>query len=147
MKIKKMFQGTLPTNKIMNTKNTSKTDTYSCDYVNKLNTYSTEEQVIGTWFGKPLYGKVIRTYEGYNGTLEILHEIENPDKIWIDFGNSYYRASNSAMIPLNANSYWGDFTQTNDAMVYNDRIILYSTGGWGEGWEKVISLRYTKTTD
>lgn len=111
------------------------------------NIYSSEEQVIGTWFGKPLYRKVISTYTSYNTTLEIMHEIENTDKIWIDFGNSYYRANNSTMIPLNANSYWGDFAQMNDAMVYNDRIILYSTGGWAEGWEKVITLHYTKTTD
>ena len=34
MKIKKMYQGTIPENKIMNTKSDSKTDVYSCDYLN-----------------------------------------------------------------------------------------------------------------
>lgn len=35
MKIKKMFQGTIPENKILNVDSNSKTDVYSCDFVNK----------------------------------------------------------------------------------------------------------------
>lgn len=43
------------------TKTTSDTDTYSCNYVNDLTTYSTTEQVVGTWIdGKPLYRKVYK---------------------------------------------------------------------------------------
>lgn len=34
MKIKKTFQGSAPENKILNTKSSSQTDTYSCDYIN-----------------------------------------------------------------------------------------------------------------
>lgn len=34
MKIKKTFQGTVPENKILNTYSNSKTDVYSCDYIN-----------------------------------------------------------------------------------------------------------------
>lgn len=38
MKIQKKFQGTIPENKILDTHSTSKTDTYSCNYVNsKIN--------------------------------------------------------------------------------------------------------------
>lgn len=40
MKIKKIYQGTLPENKILNNDSTSQTDTYSCDYIN--NTLETE---------------------------------------------------------------------------------------------------------
>lgn len=69
MKIKKMFQGEIPENKILNTYSESQTDTYSCDYINNLVqggneqsggvSYSTEEQIIGTWIdGKPLYRRV-----------------------------------------------------------------------------------------
>lgn len=36
MKIKKMYQGTVPENKILDTYSTSATDTYSCNYVNEL---------------------------------------------------------------------------------------------------------------
>lgn len=35
MKIKKIYQGELPENKILNTESTSQTDTYSCEYINK----------------------------------------------------------------------------------------------------------------
>lgn len=35
MKIKKMYQGVIPANKIMNTRSESNSDTYSCDYLNK----------------------------------------------------------------------------------------------------------------
>lgn len=38
MKIKKIYQGTIPTNKILNEKTESNTDTYSCDYINGLGT-------------------------------------------------------------------------------------------------------------
>lgn len=34
MRIKKMYQGTVPKNKILDTYSTSATDTYSCNYVN-----------------------------------------------------------------------------------------------------------------
>lgn len=62
MKIKKMYQGTVPENKILNTYSDSQTDVYSCDYTNKLSNYSTEEQQIGTWINnKPLYRKVLIT--------------------------------------------------------------------------------------
>lgn len=40
MKIKKIYQGELPENKILNTESTSQTDTYSCDYINGLGTKS-----------------------------------------------------------------------------------------------------------
>ena len=36
MKIKKIYQGELPENKILNAQSTSQTDTYSCDYINNL---------------------------------------------------------------------------------------------------------------
>lgn len=110
--------------------------------------YSTEEQVIGTWIdGNPLYRKVISVNTDYYKKLEFSHGIEDYKKIWIDFGDSYYLADNGASVPLNANSYYGDFAQMNDAMIYQDNVILYSTGGWGTAWTKVITIKYTKTTD
>ena len=36
MKIKKMYQGQLPENKIVNTQSNSQTDTYSCEYINDM---------------------------------------------------------------------------------------------------------------
>lgn len=36
MKIKKIYQGELPENKILNSQSTSQTDTYSCEYINSM---------------------------------------------------------------------------------------------------------------
>lgn len=36
MKIKKIYQGELPENKILNAQSTSQTDTYSCEYINNM---------------------------------------------------------------------------------------------------------------
>lgn len=34
--IRKEYQGSIPTNKVLNTQTDSTTDTYSCDYINNL---------------------------------------------------------------------------------------------------------------
>lgn len=45
---------------VVNDYSTSQENAYSCDYVNKLNTYSTDEIRVGTWIdGKPIYRRVI----------------------------------------------------------------------------------------
>ena len=57
MKIKKLFQGTIPENKILNENSTSQTDTYSCDYINNTSivvssTEPTGDNRKGIWFKK-----------------------------------------------------------------------------------------------
>lgn len=47
---------------VNNTHSTSTSDTYSCNYINNLNNYSTEERVVGEWLGKTLYRKMYTTY-------------------------------------------------------------------------------------
>lgn len=107
-------------------------------------TYSTEEKKIGTWIdGKTLYEKTISTNVSFQKSVEILHEVSDYDKMWIDLSNSYYNTGKTNL-PLIHNSYWGDFSQKTDAMLYNNKILLYTDGGWGADWEKVITLRYTK---
>lgn len=59
MRIKKTFQTTVPTGKVLNNYTESNVDTYSCDYINGLETYSTDEVRIGTWMNKPLYRKIV----------------------------------------------------------------------------------------
>ena len=36
MKIRKKYQGVVPSNKVLNIESTSQTDTYSCDYINNM---------------------------------------------------------------------------------------------------------------
>lgn len=111
--------------------------------------YETQEHRIGTWIdGKPLYRKTISFTTSWNTSYEFAHGIKDYDKLWIDTSSSYFFANeNKVSIPLIANSYYGDISQWTDAMIYGDKVILYSSGGWGNGWEKVITINYTKTTD
>ncbi len=102
MLIEKKYQGTIPTNKILNEETSSTTDTYSCEYINNLpndelpigtiieyngdelpsgwkeyedssnDVYSTEEKRVGTWIN----GKPIYRKVIYLGSL--------PDKTTIN---------------------------------------------------------------
>lgn len=115
------------------------------------NNYSTEEQVIGEWMGKPLYRKTITTTKsfGIEAQLEIAHGAQNVDKIWLDTSNSYiFQTTSKTCLPIISTSYWGDFAKGLSAMVYANIVILYtSEGSWGSDWEKVFTICYTKTTD
>ena len=88
MKIKKKFQGTVPDNKVLNTKSESETNVYSCKYINDNidvdNNYSTAEQRIGTWIdGKPLYRKVVTgtTKNVVSGEIDTKIGITNVDTV------------------------------------------------------------------
>ena len=60
---------------------TSAVDTYSCNYVNSLETYSTTETRVGTWIdNKPIYRKVLNyTSPTFNNYVN--HNIANIDNI------------------------------------------------------------------
>lgn len=152
MQLRKVFQGEIPENKIMNSYTESNTDAYSCDYVNeKLNAielFSTKEQRIGTWIdGKPLYRKTI-TQVGLssNTNLSVPHNIENQETIWVDVANSFIH-SPQRTVTLPEVGYAGNLTDKTDVYVEGDNVHLYSNGGWGSTWTFVITLKYTKTTD
>ena len=82
MKIKKIYQGTVPANKILDAYSASNTDTYSCNYVNSMDRYSTDEvKTNKVWIdNRPIYRKVIHitslsANQGYNHTISNLNEI------------------------------------------------------------------------
>ena len=52
MRIKKVSETTPITGQVIDGYSESTTDGYSANYVNELNTYSTEEQRIGTWINR-----------------------------------------------------------------------------------------------
>lgn len=110
-------------------------------------TYSTNETRIGTWMGKPLYRKVLRTV-GLSETTKksINYNITNPDKIWI-VGGFIYSAARVVTLPMVG--YDGDLAQKVDVWVETRENVvkLYSNGGWGNDWTFYIIINYTKTTD
>lgn len=132
---------------IVNSYSTDNENTYSCDYMNKLNTYKTTEQRIGTWIdGKPIYRKVFNigtlpnsTEKKYTTDLNwTTHTVIKIDGCAI--------SSTGAVIPINfanpistAQMIGCRTTGTNTITVYTgiDRTNL--TG--------YVILEYTKTTD
>ena len=131
---------------IVNTKNNSTEDGYSCDYINKLVDYSTTEINTGkTWIdGKPIYRKVIQV-SGHPAT--IVHNISNLDKV-IGLSGYILRSEsvvvNMSLPHIDTNvAYVVDvnyYDVTNINMIYGNTIITSITG-------LVLVLEYTKTTD
>ena len=50
-----------------------------------LQIYDDQERIIGTWFGKPLYRKVIEVNQ-YSGNFNVIHNIENLDYVTNFYG-------------------------------------------------------------
>ena len=144
----KAFQSSGVVAEVSNTKSTSTTDTYSCSYINNLNNYSTEEQVIGKWIdGKPIYRKVVSTI-GLTGSTKksIAYNIDNLDKIWIENGFAI-NALRIVTVPMVG--YNGNVSDKTDVWIEKQENVvkLYSNGGWGTDWTFYIILNYTKITD
>lgn len=109
--------------------------------------YSSEETIIGTSFGKPLYRKTITFKTTISGSFTVPHEIANVDEINVDYGNSYFIETTGTSYSLPIIGYAGNFTDNCYAFVNKENIYIYATGGWNTSWTKYITLLYTKTTD
>ena len=158
MKLIKTYQGQLPENKILNTKSTSQTDTYSCDYINKnietlqkRNNYYTEEQITGNWIdGKPIYRKVF-VGDWISNTLAwnnlVKGNISNCDTV-ISIKGVIKNPNNGDNIPIPSYESTNFFAN----IMYNqsDDYIKAFLKGWTYSnfqMKYVIILEYTKTTD
>ncbi len=115
--------------------------------------YSTSEVFTGKYWidGKPIYRKVIVTNEVVqaNVVLPVAHGITDYDYIWVDMGNSfYYNTVTKRSLPLEQTFYTAT-SNTDKAHIYLDGSYIYyvSSGGWGDAWEKITTILYTKTTD
>ena len=139
---------------------TSQQEVYSCNYVNgaidavdaKVNrnsTYSTTEQVVGTWIdGKPIYRKVLNNFlmpelSVISGTVTVTspHGIANIDtpisvRGWITY------SGNNLQFPIISSG--GNITSIH---YFDDTNIAFrSSEYWSNRYITVI-VEYTKTTD
>lgn len=118
----------------------SDNDTYSCNYINGLNEYSTSEKRIGTWIdNKPLYRKVYKITSGISVDTE--HKLD-VSSLNID-----------RCIKLEGFTYDNYFKHI-DLIFYNDDWSYMFLGGnnivYKYHWdtdEVYIIIEYTKTTD
>ena len=135
--------------KVKNEYSTSNTETYSCNQINKMNSYSTTEQVIGTWIdGKPLYRKVIQ-YMGIAANTPVsIGSVANPKILRIK--EAYLDTTNDAGLsyPLNMVGYAGNLTDKVYVYAEKGTIKVFANGGWGSNaWRVNVIVEYTKTTD
>lgn len=119
------------------------TNTYSARVIDKMNTYSTEEQVIGTWRdGKPIYRKVI-PFVTSSTLINFPIGINNLERI-TDFRGC------ADWFPINFS--W--FNQSENVAYYvstqyrphEDQIIHQCSKEYADLQAYAI-LEYTKTTD
>lgn len=111
----------------------------------KLEEYSTSEQRIGTYLGKPLYRKVIQSAETIEGgaTITVPHNISDLSKV-IKTEASLFWDNKNYPFPVVYDNY------TKQVVInYIDNTNIYIKS-FGERWSthKIdITLEYTKTTD
>ena len=140
--------------KVKNEYSNSNTETYSCNQVNKMNSYSTTEQRIGTWInGKPLYRKVIEipvssiTGAGTmisHGVTDLEYALP-PKCSWYDTQAYTWRN-----IP---SSYFGSLDWASQVLVRTDGNLYFEIGSSAltrlqtKGRDLFVVMEYTKTTD
>lgn len=117
----------------------------NANFLSNNSTYSTTEQVVGTWIdGKPIYRKTI-AYTGTalsSGTTSIQHNISNIGAHRQIVGSEFWYNNNMWNGVITASSYCTVNAVHNnsiDVSVSNDFAGLFSP--------LYITLEYTKTTD
>ena len=147
MRIKKTSQYIEGGASLSNVYGTSQSNGYTQDYINGLNTYSTTEQRIGTWLGKPLYRKVFTGTTSTTISNVMLTSSGDIEKVISAKG--YIEQSNTVQLLVGETVYHADssFTAFTRVINVNNNLRLdcnYTVFG-GKNYE--ITVEYTKTTD
>lgn len=124
-------------------------DTLKSTLDNRFN-YSTEEQKVGKWIdGKNLYRKTISFTDTIETNVECIkeHNISNVDIIFVDISNSFMISNNYNSYPIIQTGYNQQFEDKVNVHVNRTTFTIFSKGGWGTHWTKVVTLLYTKTAD
>ena len=104
--------------------------------------YSSEETVIGTWLGKPLYRKTINVGTLPNNTvLRVAHNIINYDR-FVNIIGSAKSSTQSLSFP-----FVGSNLSNNIAIQITTDNIVIITGSDRSAFNGYVTLEYTKTTD
>lgn len=144
MRIKKTTENTPRTSETVNVESNSTKNAYACDYINKRNTYSTDEVFTGKYWidGKKIYRKVIDTTIG--NILNALNNIPFDSIVFID---GRYESNYGYKWKINSNVSENDYRLT----LYNSTStgeFLISRGSFaGDNYNIQVVFEYTKTND
>ena len=106
--------------------------------------YSTEETIIGTWLGKPLYRKTVNIGALPNATAKnVAHNITNIDYIVRFYGTAMSAAKHTLPLPHvnTGNISYGVLLQVGKTNVEIE------TGYNRSDYSGYVTIEYTKTTD
>ena len=116
--------------------------------VDDPNTYSSEEVVIGTWFGKKLYRKSFRFNELATGTNNVVHGIDNLNEIINAYGSCKRNDDKIQPVPRVDASELSWQIGITDVDTQSFQVYV---GTRYNGTSKIkngnVTLEYTKTTD
>ena len=147
MKIKKIGY-TVPKGQIVNQYNEDDNNTYSCNYINNLVDYSTNETRVGTWKdGKPLYRKVIEINNLNANPYDI--DISSLNAEWLEIENSQFEYVLNNVLYSWVGSVYNN-TDDNIRIFRRGevvRIVYGSTQSAGTNKKVTLIIKYTKTTD
>lgn len=151
MRIKKVSQTTPTQAQVVDGYSTSTTDSYSANYVNGLNTFSTTEKRIGTFLdGKPLYAKTFEA-TGPSGTsssaVSMFDLPANTERVWLDVGNSYWYNSSTIKPVLTLNWFYATDDWCRVSIYTTDVRVKTGSSVNLTNFKYSITLKYTKTTD
>lgn len=145
MRIKKTSQTTTTSAQVVNTYSDSTEDTYSCDYINDRNTYSTSEVDTGkTWIdSKPIYRKVISniTTPSTTNSWVSIGSVSNVDTLINMYG--FIIAGDGRKLSLNHTEPSAEISTSFINGNIEMKIII-------DAWKSrpcYVILEYTKTTD
>lgn len=123
------------------------------DLIGKLedtHTFSVSDEIDTgeTWVdGKKIYRRTFITTETVSpsNTVTIPMSLTNiADTLWIDTQNSYIRSADGGQsYPLPLPRYSGTVNYVG-VWCNSAGIRIFSDSGWNEGWEKCVTIRYTK---
>lgn len=114
--------------------------------VTNLETYSTEEKVVGIWVdGKPIYRKTVLKSDGVSsGENNIAHNIENLGQVIRRDLSFYNSVSGDSFLPPAFNTV-GNRQEMSGWTVNRTQVKIFSTFAYSN--PLYITLEYTKTTD
>jgi hypothetical protein len=109
MRIKKMYQGTVPENKILNTYSDSQTDVYSCNFLN----------------GKTIYDNT----DGSNGNITLSESIEDASSILIEYKCNTYGYKTEKILNPNGKDIILDYLTVANATVLQNASSKWFISG------------------
>ena len=116
--------------------------------ISNKNVYSTSEVVIGKWFGKPLYRKMVDYgVLPSNSTKNVAHGITNYQHIHLNLGDSYWTHKDNNLFNTNISNSFVYTGFISEFGVNGANISIKTNNANASNFNALICVEYTKTTD